>query len=102
MHAILCDIPSNVVSLADDLPPFDAAAGKPKAKGVWMMVATGNRLRARAVFTKGGTPKFGTTDDQSVLQQTALFKIFYKSCDRLVGHQTVVRQVGVDAAVMIP
>jgi hypothetical protein len=27
MHAILCDLPSNVVSLSDNMAAFDAAAG---------------------------------------------------------------------------
>jgi hypothetical protein len=58
MHAILCDIPSNFVSLTDNMAAFDATAGEPKAEGVWMMVAAGNRLRARAVAKIRFSPYF--------------------------------------------
>ncbi len=60
MHGILRDIPSNVVSFADNMAAFDAAAGEPKADGVWMMVAAGDRLRARAVARIPFCSVFGT------------------------------------------
>ena len=95
-------IPGKIISRAIHLTSLDATASHPKAEGARVVVSTGDRLVAGSIFPKRCSTEFAAPDDKRGVQQTALFEVFQQGSDRLVDHLTVMRELGVQIAVMIP
>ena len=88
--------------LADHLAALDAAAGHPQAEGIRMMIAAGDFLEALAVFAERGATELAAPHDERGVEQAALFEVLQKRGDGLIDHLAIVRELRIEAAVMIP
>jgi len=73
----------------------NASARQPGAESLRMMITPGT-------LGAGRSSKFGSKDNQRVVQQAALFQILKQACDRLIHLTGQLRVIRLDARMRIP
>ena len=66
------------------------------------MIAARHFLVAGAVLAQRRTAELADPHHQRRIEQAAAFEILQQRRDRLIGHQRIVGQLGVEVAVMVP
>src|SRR4051812_38228604 len=95
--------PGDLVRLADDLAPLDAAAGHPDAEGVRMVVAAGDaRILTGPILAERRSAELRVPHDERVFQESATFQILQQRGDWLISHQAVMLQLRFQRTVMVP
>ena len=100
MHAVLREIVAEFIRLTIHGAFRNPSPGNPSGETAGMMVAP--KIGADFPLTVVGTPKFTAPHDKRVVQQTALFQIFDKTCGGLVYFFTGLGQSSRQATMMIP
>src|SRR5262249_41725080 len=98
VHAILCGVKAEVVTLADRNATLDATAGHPHREAIWVMVAA----VVAAPLHHRRTSEFAAPNHQRVFQQAPLLEIFHQRRASLISRGTILLDVVRKIAVLIP
>ena len=102
MNRILGNLPTNFVGFAVGNSAFDAAAGHEHGEVVGVVIASGVRFAAVAVFAEGRAAELAAPDHEGFIEKAALFEIMNKRGDGLVGHPGVVIEFPIEVGMMVP
>src|SRR6516162_252357 len=101
VDGILQDVEAEVVAFAEDESRCNAAAGQPHGEAARMMIAA--ELPGRDLsLAKWRTAELAAPDDQSIVQEAALFQVAHQGRRRSVSQATLLGKVRRQIAVMIP
>ena len=98
---VLDDVVAEVVCGAVLHPAFDAAAREPNREAAPMMVAPHAGISEFAL-TEDRAPEFCCEDDESVVEESALFEILNQRCSGLIDISALVGELFCDGDVLIP
>ena len=97
MHLVLGGVEAEVIRLAQGQAPLHAPARHPHAEAIRMMIPA-----VIASLDHGGAAEFTAPDDESVLEEAALFQVGDEGGAGLVGVSAVLLQVTDEVSVLVP
>lgn len=83
------DIPTDFVGFTVGESAFESAASHQDGECEGVMVTPCDVLAAAAIFAERGSSKLASDDDEGFVEQAALFEVFDKGGNGLVGHACV-------------
>src|SRR6476660_9047824 len=101
-HRVARDMPGEIIRLTVDLATLDASTRHPKAEGIGMMITAGDLLESGTILPKRGAAELTAPHHQCRVEQPALLEVLQQGGNRLVYHAAVVRELRIEAAVVVP